>query len=208
MIIHNKEVVQKGAELKDAKKLVVMLHDKNNTAQEFIELSRHLSIDLDTFGIVALQAIQNFWYPHATLEPRTENQPQLKNSIEAIDELLHNLGELEFSPEDIYFLGQGQGASLALEYCAQNAVKYGGIIAFGGSLIGADIEMDRYHGDFKGTPILMAAVDNDSVLEQLRFDKTEKVLESLGATVTQKMYPESGHTLREDEMVMAELILS
>lgn len=208
MIVHNEEVITRGARLENAEKALIMLHEKGGTAQNFIKVAENLSVDPKQYTILAIQAVQNFWYPHDTLQPLEKNQPQLRNSLDGIAEVIHNLAEFDIDPKDIYFLGLGQGASLALEYCARNATKYGGIVAFSGGLVGEHLAVDRYRGDFDGTNVLIAAVDNDSNPDRSRVNETENILKNMGAKVTQKMFPESGRTLIEDEIAMADLIIS
>jgi len=208
MIVHNKEVISGGARLEDAKKALIMLHKKGDTAQKFIKVAENLSMDKEQYAILSVQAVQNFWYPNDTMQPLENNQPQLGNSLDGIAEVIHNLAEFDIDPKDIYFLGLGQGASLALEYCARNATEYGGIVAFSGGLVGEHLAVDQYRGDFGGTKVLIAAVDNDSHPNRARVEETERILKNMGAKVVQKMYPESGRTLIEDEITMADLIIN
>jgi phospholipase/carboxylesterase len=125
MIIHNEPVAQSGASLEEAKKVLVMIHGRGDTAQSFIKLSQRLNISTDEYAILAPQAIGNTWYPHGFMAPLQRNEPQLSLSLAAISELLDDLDGFDLKPKDIYFLGFSQGACLVLEYCARHARQYG-----------------------------------------------------------------------------------
>lgn len=206
MIIHNKPVAQAGKPLNEAKKVLVMLHGRGGNAEDFIQLSQQLAVE--DFAFLAPQAIRNTWYPYSFLEPIEKNEPQFSLSLSGLSELLDDLEGLRFSSHQIYFMGFSQGACLALDFCARNAKQYGGIIAFTGGLIGEKVNTSHYHGNFEGTPIFIGSSDRDLHVPADRIDESVEVLTNLGAQVHKEIYPGMGHTIIEDEIKIAELILN
>ena len=183
-----------------------MLHGRGDSAQAFIQLAQELEVT--DFAFLAIQAIQNTWYPHSFLMPLERNEPQLSLSLSGIAELLDDLQGLYFQKKDIYFLGFSQGACLTLEFCARNADRCGGIIAFTGGLLGEQVNMSLYKGNFQGTPIFIGASDHDPHVPEERIDASEVVLNRMGALVTKKIYPNLGHTINDDEINIANSILN
>jgi phospholipase/carboxylesterase len=208
MIILNQQVQQGGAPLTTAKKVLIMVHGRGDNAKAFIGLANELNVAADEFAFLAIQAVQNTWYPYSFLAPVQQNEPALSTSLAGLSELFHTLEGLNFKPEQLYFLGFSQGACLTLEFCARNARKYGGIIAFTGGLIGQVLNTTLYKGNFEGTPVFIGSSDHDPHVPENRINESEVVLNGLGAKVTKKIYPGMGHTINEDELMTANLILN
>lgn len=208
MIIHNQQVQQAGAPLIKAKKVLIMVHGRGDSARAFIQLSSELDVASNEFAFLAIQAIQNTWYPYSFLAPVKQNEPALSMSLAGLSELLDDLSGINFKPEQIYFLGFSQGACLTLEFCARNARKYGGIIAFTGGLIGQVVDKALYKGNFEGTPVFIGASDHDPHVPESRINESEIILKDMGAKVTKKIYPGMGHTINHDELTIANLILN
>ena len=81
----------------------------------------------------------------------------------------------------------------------RHARRYGGIVAFTGGLIGKEIDRSHYGGDFEQTRSLRH--------ERSRFSRAgERVYASvnlareMNGDVTEKVYPNRGHTISEDEI--------
>jgi phospholipase/carboxylesterase len=208
MIIHNEHVEQAGATLEQASKALVMIHGRGDSARDFIGLHNSLNISRDEYAILAPQAIQNTWYPHGFMVPVQQNEPQLSLSLSGIGELVDNLQGLNLQPKDIYFLGFSQGACLMLEFCARHARRYGGMIAFTEGLIGQKLDISRYPGKFGGTPVFIGSSTLDPHVPESRIDETETILTRMEANVFRKIYPGMGHTINQDELRMANLILN
>ncbi len=207
MIIHNQHVQQAGAPLTTARKVLIMVHGRGDTAKSFIQLSNELNVS-DEFAFLAVQAIQNTWYPFSFLAPLPQNEPALSMSLAGLSELMDNLSGLHFKPQQIYFLGFSQGACLTLEFTARHARRYGGIIAFTGGLIGQTVDKFFYKGNFEGTPIFIGSSNPDPHVPASRVNESEIILQDMGATVIKKIYPGMGHTINQDELMMADLILN
>ncbi|HEY9561609.1 MAG TPA: dienelactone hydrolase family protein, partial [Anseongella sp.] len=105
--------------------------------------------------------------------------------------------------EQIYFSGFSQGACLALEFVARHAVRYGGVAAFSGGLIGDRIYAENYKGDFGDTPIFIGSSDPDPHVPVERVRATTRVLQGMNAYVVEKIYPDTGHTITPDEIDQA-----
>lgn len=206
MIINNKPVAKAGVPLSSAKKALIMVHGRGDIAKNFIRLSEELEVP--DFTVLAPQAIQNTWYPRSFLVPLSQNEPQLSLSLSGLSELMDDLQGLHFKTNDIYFLGFSQGACLTLEFCARNANRYGGIIAFTGGLLGEEVDKANYKGNFQGTPIFIGASDNDPHVPEERIDASEIILSEMGAVVTKMIYPGLEHTINQDEINSANALLN
>lgn len=206
MIINNEPVARAGEPFPRAKKALIMLHGRGDTAQNFLQLARELHVP--DFAVLAPQAIQNTWYPRSFLAPLSQNEPQLSLSLSGLSELMDDLEGLKFKTQNIFFLGFSQGACLMLEFCARNARHYGGIIAFTGGLLGEKVDRSNYKGDFQGTPVFMGVSDHDPHVPKERINKSEIILSEMGASVTKKIYPGMGHTIDEDEIKIANTIFN
>jgi phospholipase/carboxylesterase len=82
-------------------------------------------------------------------------------------------------------------------------MKYGGVAAFTGGLLGDKIYLENYLGDFDMTPIFIGTSDPDPHVPVERVYATVNVLKNINADVTQKVYKNMGHTISEDEINMA-----
>lgn len=113
---------------------------------------------------------------------------------------MDGLYKKEFASENIFLLGFSQGACLMLEFTARNAVKYGGIIAFTGGLIGDKIYSENYKGDFNGTPVFIGSSNPDPHVATQRVLASTELFKGMHANITQKIYAGVGHTISMDEI--------
>ena len=90
---------------------------------------------------------------------------------------------------------------------ARNAVRYGGLVAFTGGLIGPPGARFVYSGELSGTACFLGAGDRDPHVPWKRVEETASVLSGLGAVVTLRRYPGLPHTINEDEIDHAKTIL-
>ena len=102
--------------------------------------------------------------------------------------------------ERIMLLGFSQGGCLALEFAARNARRYGGVIGLSAALIGPEDVSRDYAGSLAGTPIFLGCSDTDFHVPRERVDQTAEVLRHLGGEVTERLYPNMGHTINQDEI--------
>ena len=158
---------------------------------------------------LAPQAAGNTWYPYSFLAPLEANEPFLGSALRAVGSVVEAVAEAGIPPERTVLLGFSQGACLAAEFAARNARRYGGLVILSGGLIGTstiegaaspdDKEFD-YAGGFDGTPVLLGCSDIDPHIPSARVRRTTEVLSSMGAEVTERIYPGMGHTVNEDEI--------
>src|SRR5207244_1387078 len=103
--------------------------------------------------------------------------------------------------------GEAQGACLAREFTARNALRYGGVVGLSGGLIGPEGTPRDYPGKMDGTPVFLGCGDVDPHVPKRRVDETAGVLERLGARVTERIYPGMGHTINADEITETRSLL-
>lgn len=203
---HTKRLVQAGLPLSKASKILIMLHGRGATAHDILSISDQL--EADGFHIVAPQATNNRWYPNSFLHPIYQNLPSLNSALDLLWNLTSDYGKEGFGIEKIYLLGFSQGACLALEFAAQNAQKWGGIIAFTGGLIGDVLNEMRYKGNFDGTVVYMGTSDNDPYIPLSRVKETEAILTKLGARVRLEVFAGMGHIVNMREIDEANKVLN
>jgi len=200
-----KNIITAGAPLAEAKKLLIMIHGRGAAAQDILSLSNHLNVD--GFALLAPQAVGNSWYPLSFLAVPKDNEPYLSASLAAISEVVAEAETQGITRENIYFLGFSQGACLALEFAARNASRFGGVAAFTGGLVGDQIYIENYSGSFNGTPVFIGTSNPDFHVPVQRVLDTEKILKSMGANVTVKVYDNMPHTIVQDEIDLANQLI-
>lgn len=203
---HTKNIVTKGASLEDASQAMLMIHGRGATAEGILDLSKHLKVD--GFALLAPQATMNTWYPHNFMAPVAQNEPGLSSALEVIGEIVSDIIQAGIAPENFYFLGFSQGACLASEFAARNAQKYGGVFVLSGGVIGEQVNMGHYQGDFKGTPILLGCSDVDAHIPLGRVKESAQIFKEMGAEVEERIYPNAHHTIFKDEIEFVNEVLS
>ena len=206
MTAHKKEFITSGKDLKEASKVLIMIHGRGASAEDILGIANYLKVD--DFALLAPQATNNTWYPYSFLVPPSQNEPWLSSAIDLLNDIVSDLKKNKIDPKYIYFLGFSQGACLTLEYVTRNAAEYGGVIAFTGGLIGDKIYTENYKGDFSGTPVFIGTSDPDPHVPVERVNATEMILAKMNAQVTKKIYKNMGHTINQDEIDHANRILN
>jgi phospholipase/carboxylesterase len=199
--IHPKNIIYAGTQLQDAKKALIMIHGRGGSAEDILSLAENL--DVKDFALLAPQANNSSWYPYSFMAPISQNEPWLSAALSLLKELVNDVTTAGILEENLYFAGFSQGACLMLEFVARNATKYGGVAAFTGGLIGDRIRSENYRGDFNQTPIFIGSSDPDPHVPVERVKATTKVLTSMNAVVTEKVYANMGHTITMDEIELA-----
>ncbi|MCX2480786.1 dienelactone hydrolase family protein [Pedobacter sp. MC2016-15] len=201
MYQHSKNIITAGVPVENAKSALVMIHGRGASAQSIISLSSHL--DLKDVAICAPQATNHSWYPTSFIAPVEENQPALDSALEIIGELVEDIIKAGIPEEKIYFLGFSQGACLTLEYVTRNAMKYGGVIAFTGGLIGEELNLENYKGDFAETTILITTGDPDAHVPVRRVRESAAIQEKMNGKMHVVVYPGRPHTITNEEIAIA-----
>lgn len=199
------KTVYAGVDVKDAKGAMIMIHGRGATAESIITLADEL--DAEDLQLAAPQANQFQWYPHSFLAPTERNEPGLSSGLQAIHDIVTELVENGIPKEKIILLGFSQGACLASEYVARHPAKYGGLVALSGGVIGDEVSTENYSGSLDGTPAFLGCSNIDPHIPKERVDETEKILSSLGANVTKRIYQGMGHTVNEDEIAEVKKII-
>lgn len=174
-----------------------MMHGRGGDARGMLALNEYLN--LKGFALLAPQATNNTWYPYSFMAPTEANEPWLSSAINTVHSLIDEVLAKGITSENIYLLGFSQGACLTLESAARKAQRYGGIIAFTGGLIGDTINTENYQGSFLGTPISLSSGDPDPHIPVSRVQETTTILKTMGAEVTEMIYPGKQHTIIEEE---------
>ncbi|MFO7446356.1 MAG: dienelactone hydrolase family protein [Ignavibacteriaceae bacterium] len=200
-------VLYGGTNVANASAAMIMIHGRGADAESILSLADELDKE-DRFIFAAPQASGNTWYPYSFLAPRPNNEPGITSALNVIRNLINSLVRDGIVEEKIILLGFSQGACLALEYSAQNAARYGGIIGLSGGLIGDRINNSLYKGDFNGTPVFLGCSDIDPHIPLERVDESGKIFSGLGAKLTKRIYPNMGHTINEDELRFINLIMN
>ena len=207
-MIHNpNNFLTAGKPLNEANKVMVMIHGRGASAHDILSLTAHIS-DND-FAFVAPEAEGNTWYPYSFLQPMADNEPYLSSALEVLASLRGRLqADYNFKSPQIYWLGFSQGACLALEFVARNAMQYGGVFGLSGGLIGPADTPRVYAGPLVNTPVFLGCSDADTHIPKERVLETATIFRDMGANVTAKLYPNFSHSINEDELNIVNLLIA
>ena len=200
------KIVSAGKKIEEAGKVLILLHGRGAYAEDILSLAENFS--LDQFAVLAPQAHGHTWYPYSFLVPVAQNEPFLSDAIQVIDRIVQDVLRKGIPENKIYFAGFSQGACLTLEYATRKAKRWGGVIAFTGGLIGAHIDTSHYQGNFEGTPVFIGTSDPDPHVPVVRVNESAEVLKAMGAKVLVKVYRNMGHTINQEEVELADKILT
>jgi len=191
-------IIRKGTAIQEADKVAILIHGRGASAASILSLADHLN--LDGFALMAPEAEGNTWYPYSFMAPDQQNEPAFSKAVGMIDALVKDCLKEGITSENIYFIGFSQGACLTLEYTAQNALHYGGVIAFTGGLIGQTLNKDKYKGDFAKTPIFIGSSERDMHVPLSRIEESANLLKDMGADVKMMIFKDAQHTIRKEEI--------
>lgn len=201
MYTHTLQIKTAGAAPAVAKGALILLHGRGGTAANIIGIANEL--DVEGFAIYAPQATNQSWYPTSFLAPDAQNQPALDSALSIVDQVVQRVLADGIPVHKIYFLGFSQGACLTLEYITRHAQAFGGAVAFTGGLIGERINLDNYTGDFIGMPVLITTGNPDPHVPLTRVEESVKLLKSMDAAVTLKVFNGRPHTISQPEIELA-----
>lgn len=198
---HQFDIITTGVPLQEAKKALIMIHGRGGSATDILSLASHLQVA--DYALLAPQATAHSWYPHSFIAPVEDNEPSLSSALAVIGKTVEKAMDAGIKTEHIYFFGFSQGACLSLEFLARNARAYGGAVAIIGGLIGEEINITNYGGDFLKTPIFIGTSNPDFHVPIQRVYATESILKEMNADVTLKVYDNFGHTIHPEEVEWA-----
>ena len=199
-------VYSAGAALDEASAALILLHGRGATADDILSLSTYF--DLPQFAYLAPQAEGYSWYPNRFLAPLEQNEPYLSAGLAKVDTIVKEVEAHRILTEKIFLGGFSQGACLATEYVLRNPRRYGGLLVFSGGYIGPLDSPRQPSGDLNGTPAFLGCSDPDPHIPLQRVKETTALLQAMGAKVTEKIYPNLGHTIAEEEIELARQVIS
>jgi predicted esterase len=199
------EILTNGKPLSEANAALILIHGRGASAYDIMELG--LLLGGDQFALLAPQAANNTWYPFSFLAPLANNEPYLSSALQAVSDLVTQVEAAGIPASRIILAGFSQGACLASEFVARNARRYGGLLLFSGGLIGPPGTPRDYAGSLEGMPVFIGCSDVDFHIPLERVHETTEVLTALGAQVNEKIYPDMGHTIIQDELDQAQQIV-
>ena len=212
-------ILQGGAPLGEARGALILLHGRGGSAQEMLTLARDLTPwpplpsgegepKARPLAWFVPEAAGRQWYPFSLLEKVEKNQGALNSALGLVKRIMEKAAEANVPPERIALLGFSQGATVALEYAARNARRYGAVIALSGALLGPEGTPRDYEGSLAGTPAFLGSGDRDPNIPKRRVDETATVFERLGATVTKQIYEGLAHAMNQEEIGKARALLA
>jgi phospholipase/carboxylesterase len=199
-------VLAAGRKLPGAAGAVILVHGRGASAEDILSLSHEF--DRPELAYLAPQAAGDSWYPYSFLAPIEQNEPWLASALNKLGKIVEDISHAGIPREKIVIAGFSQGACLASEFVARNAVRYGGLIAFSGGLIGPPGTEFRYAGKLDGTPAFFGGVDPDAHVPWHRVEESASVLAALGAEVVLRRYPGMPHTINQEELKEAKKLLA
>lgn len=199
-------VATAGAPIGGAAGVAVLLHGRGASAASIVSLSEAFA--LPHIAYLAPQAPDHAWYPQSFLAPLAHNEPFLSRSLSIVGAVLADIFSHGIGAERVALIGFSQGGCLALEFAARNARRYGGLIGFSAGLIGPRETPRDYAGSLDGTPALLGCSDTDAHIPLWRVQETTQVLRGMSARVTERIYPQMGHTINDDEVRQARALLA
>ncbi len=203
--MHKKNIQTAGKSLKDAEKVLIMIHGRGADARDILGVASHLNVS--EYALQAPEATNNTWYPYSFMAKPEQNEPWLSSALDLLKAMVDEVTKEGIIAENIYFLGFSQGACLALEFVARHAQRLGGVVALTGGLIGDTINPENYSGNFNGTPIFLGTGNPDPHVPVERVKESADILEKMNAKVHFKVYDGRPHTISQDEIEEANLFV-
>jgi len=191
-------IATSGAPLRRAKAAVIMLHGRGASAAGMLDFADAFA--QPEIAYLAPQAPGSTWYPYSFMAPFEQNEPTFSNALATVAGAVADLAGQGFPPERVVLFGFSQGGCLALEYAARNAQRYGGVVGLSAGLIGPPGTPRSYPGSMAGTPVFIGCSNVDFHIPLERVHESAEVLRRMGGDVTERIYPDMGHTINDDEV--------
>jgi phospholipase/carboxylesterase len=198
-------IEQEGAPLGQSRAAMIMIHGRNATPRNILDLVPRF--DRPQFTYLAPAARKQTWYPYSFLAETSMNEPGLSSGLKVIGRMVADLVARGIGNEHILLLGFSQGACLAAEFAIRHPARYGGLIVLSGGLIGPPGTTWNEDGAFNAMPVFLGCSDVDPHIPRARVDESAAVFERMGAHVTKRLYPGMGHFVNEDEIGFARTMM-
>ena len=190
-----------GTPLDRATYALVLVHGRSGSAEGMLPIAK--AAKATDAALVAPAAVGNSWYPKRFLDPREQNEPWLSSALASVGAAVDQVRVAGVPSERIILVGFSQGACLVLEYATMAAtshVRFGGVAALAGGLIGDPAAPRSDSGSLGGTPVLLACGDADGHIPEAIVRSSAEVFRTLGASVDLRIYPGIGHDIGGDEI--------
>src|SRR5436190_23794961 len=187
-----------GAPPGEARAALVMVHGRGGSVEDMRGLAGEL--DDPQLAYVAPAAAGRTWYPYSFLEPLARNEPHLSSALRLVGRAVEKATGANLPADRVLLLGFSQGACLALEFTARNALRYGGVIGLSGGLIGPEGTPRTYPGSLAGTLVFLGCSDVDPHIPKELVHDAADVFRSLSGNVTERFYPNHDHSINQDEI--------
>ncbi len=200
-------VATAGTPLATAAAVLILLHGRGGDAAGMLGLA-DLVAPPGT-ACLAPKAAGNTWYPYRFTEPMARNEPYLGSALSVLGSLVDQAAAAGVAPERIALLGFSQGACLALEFARRRMQRLGAVIGLSGGLIGETVSpapVDTM--PLAAMPVLLGCSERDPHIPISRVRETDAALRALGAEVTTRIYPGTGHDINQDELGLARRLLA
>lgn len=195
-----------GVPLNEATHALMLTHGRGGSADGMLPIAR--AAKATGAALIAPVAAGNSWYPDRFLAPIAQNEPWLSSALAQVHAAVETARAAGIPSERIVLVGFSQGACLTLEYVARASdrrVRFGGVAALAGALIGSDDEAARWlsatsGGSLSDTPVLLACGTADAHIPESRVRESAEIFTRLGASVDLQLYPGVGHDIVGDEI--------
>jgi len=198
-------VLTRGPNPADARLTIILLHGRGASADDILGLAEELQYD--DLAYLAPQAAGHAWYRYSFLAPISQNEPGISSGFAVLSRIIESLRDQGVHPQRIGLLGFSQGACLTLEFAARHADRYAGVFALSGGLIGPPGTPRNYRGTLAGTPVFLGCSDTDPHIPLERVHESGEVFRRMNARVDERIYPQLGHTVTQDEIHTIQEIL-
>ena len=197
--------VSAGVPIGQSRAVVIMVHGRNATPRNILDLAPRLECMDVTY--LAPAAAGHTWYPLSFMADREQNEPGLSSGLDVLRSLVDDVVTAGIPVSRIVLLGFSQGACLAAEFVARHPARYGGLVVFSGGVIGPPGTTWEASGSLAGTPVFLGCSDIDSHIPKARVEESAGVFTRMGAEVTMRLYPGMGHLVNDDEIAAARAII-
>ena len=198
-------LVAAGAPLGKSPAVMIMVHGRNAAPRNILDLVP--LFERPDFTYLAPAAAGNTWYPFSFMVEKAKNEPGLSSGLWVLEHLVDEVVSRGIRKDRVVLLGFSQGACLTSEFAVRHADRYGGVILYSGGLIGPPGTMWEYLGSFNGTPVFLGCSDVDAHVPKARVDESAAVFTRMGASVTERTYPEMSHLVNEDEIAFTRALM-
>jgi len=198
--------MRRGPQPAKARLAMILVHGRGGSATNMLDLAREFRTE--DVAYLAPHAAGNTWYPYSFLAPMERNEPGISSGLRVLGGLVDSLSTQGMPADRVGLLGFSQGACLSLEFAAQHARRYAGVVGLSGGLIGPPETTRNYSGSLDGTPVFLGCSDIDPHIPLERVHESARVFEKLVARVDERIYPGMGHTINEDELAWIRELLS